>query len=282
MEFRADDGQGVQRTYWAQHACVFHFAQHFDSRGSGPGASTVWTVGFAAEQMGIEFGGAWGSFALPPPREYEYKGTPTERETGDELPPALALAAGGAPAGGAAALLQDCVCIGEPEAFRDAVWADLEKIYATPTGKKLLESLAKSGKTVDIGYTIFGNAVGGYDAPAQRFFQADGKAGAGTNSKIAYNPTRERIGTEAPWETRPAAIGLAHELIHAEQAAYGRMCTGRAINGVKGVEINGASAEEADVRELEAVGVPPHDGYQFTENKIRAEWNPPQIERKWY
>jgi hypothetical protein len=56
--------------------------------------------------------------------------------------------------------------------------------------------------------------------------------GVGTSSKIGYNPAREEIGKE-PWATRPPAIGLAHELVHAEQAAYGRRRDGKTVNGTK-------------------------------------------------
>jgi len=119
-----------------------------------------------------------------------------------------------------------------------------------------------------------------YDLPAARFFQADGQEGVGTSSKIGYNPAREEIGKE-PWATRPPAIGLAHELVHAEQAAYGHMRDGEVVNGTKPADDLGKT-EETDVRELEAVGIPPHDEYQFSENKVRSEWEPPQEPRLWY
>lgn len=46
--------------------------------------------------------------------------------------------------------------------------------------------------------------------------------GAGLGVGINYSPTLASAGA-MPWNTRPPAIGLAHELIHAEQAAYGRL-----------------------------------------------------------
>jgi len=165
--------------------------------------------------------------------------------------------------------------------FVERVTADLQLIYNTPTGKTPLNSLHASGKCVTIAYAMGGNEVGEYDAPAERFFQEEGVPGAGTNCCIGYNPTLETIGNE-PWATRPPAIALAHELIHAEQAAYGRMVRGRAQNGLSPTTPNPHQAPEADVRELEAVGVPPHNHYVVNENKIRSEWNPPQPVREYY
>jgi hypothetical protein len=165
--------------------------------------------------------------------------------------------------------------------FVERVTADLQLIYDTPTGKVLLNSLHASGKCINITYAMGGNEVGEYDAPAERFFKEEGVPGAGTNCCIGYNPTLETIGNE-PWATRPPAIALAHELIHAEQAAYGRMIRGRAQNGLPSTMLNPHRAPEADIRELEAVGVPPHDHYAVNENKIRSEWNPPQPVREYY
>lgn len=220
---------------------------------------------------------------MPEPRSYDAPAALLEREVDDEISStAESLPANDAKsASGLAALMADCVCIGEPEKFREAVLADLEKIYATPTGKKLLESLAKSGKTVAIEYSMGNNSMLSYDLPAARFFQADGREGAGTSSKIGYNPTKEYI-SDDEWGARPPAIGLAHELIHAEQAAYGRMCAGKADNDGRMDGGDPAKPLKADIRELEAVGIPPQDGYQFSENKIRKEWDPRQPERKWY
>jgi hypothetical protein len=165
--------------------------------------------------------------------------------------------------------------------FVERVTADLQLIYDTPTGKALLDSLHASGKCVNIEYAMGGNEVGEYDAPTDRFFKDVGVPGAGTSCCIGYNPTLETIGDE-PWATRPPAIALAHELIHAEQAAYGRMVRGRAQNGLMSTKPNPRRAQEADIRELEAVGVPPHDHYPVNENRIRSEWNPPQPMREYY
>jgi hypothetical protein len=282
-EYLRADGQGVFVTVWGRRCTVSHVYEHFDSRGTNgrqPGCILYFSL--TAEQMGREPGTA-GTFVMPPPRSYAAPVALLEREVDDEIgSTAESFPANDAkPANGLATLIANCICIGEPEKFREAVLADLEKIYATPTGKKLLESLAKSGKTVAIEYSMGNNSMLSYDVPAARFFQADGQAGAGTSSKIGYNPTKEYI-SDDEWGKRPPAIGLAHELIHAEQAAYGRMCTGKADNDGRMDGGEPAKPLKADIRELEAVGIPPQDGYQFSENKIRKEWDPQQPERKWY
>ncbi|WP_046246008.1 type VI secretion system tube protein TssD [Hymenobacter terrenus] len=206
-----------------------------------------------------------------------------------------------------------------PAGFKEAVMADLQALYDTKTGRKLLESLQASGKRIEIFYgevngAAFPNASKeyphGYWPPA--FYDEDGKTpGAGTAMGIRYNPFNS-IGGEKAWQERPPGIGLAHELIHAEQAAHGRMRRGSAPNGGQPEPDNDKQPQDAEKRdntqapektekpddaeevkkpkkqaevhvyELETVGVPPYDKYPITENKIRAEWNPPQPLREHY
>lgn len=71
--FRRADGQGTARTVWARQACICHFSQHFDSRGTlGLEPSLFTIIGLAAEEMG-EQEGAYGTFVLLPAREYAYR-----------------------------------------------------------------------------------------------------------------------------------------------------------------------------------------------------------------
>lgn len=178
-----------------------------------------------------------------------------------------------------------------PPGFKEAVMADLQSLYETPTGRKLLESLQASGKRIEL---FYGKANGaafpganteyphGYWPPA--FYAEDGiTPGAGTAMGIAYNPFNAVSGEgKAAWLERPPAIGLAHELIHAEQAAYGRMRRNNAFNGKGPDPQNPNKLDNVQIFELETVGVPPHDSYAISENKIRAEWNPPQPRREYY
>ena len=183
------------------------------------------------------------------------------------------------------------ISLNNPIGFAEAVQADLQAIYNTPTGRKLIESLQASGKKFPIAYENANGAAfpnfpddpygerGPNWEPA--FFNEEGTApGAGLVMNIGYNPFRETVAkpTEV-WHTRPPGVGLAHELIHAEQAVYGRMVRGKAPNPVGKATSQPATAH---AYELETVGVPPYNTYALSENKIRSEWNPPQTLRTRY
>jgi uncharacterized Zn-binding protein involved in type VI secretion len=156
--------------------------------------------------------------------------------------------------------------------FKKRVTADLDAINKTPTGAKLLADLDASGKTVKITKTSGGNSVS-YSDVTKATKQANGKNGLGSDSTVKYNPDRNKIGTE-PWETRPPAIGLAHELIHAKHASEGSRDVTQVPNDKKGTTTK--------LEEVRTTGVPPYDKEPYSENKIRSEWNPKQPERKWY
>ena len=168
-----------------------------------------------------------------------------------------------------------------PTDFEAATRADLQAIYSTPTGRQLLESLAATGRRIYISYGAENRAGFPYNAkPA--FYEADGiTPGQGLALTIEYNPFVEKTGVK-PWNERPPAIGLAHELIHAEQAAHGRMLRKLAANPGGPDPKNPDKQDPTYEFELEAVGVPPYDTYPVSENKIRAEWNPPQTRRAYY
>lgn len=162
--------------------------------------------------------------------------------------------------------------------YKMKVMRDLYQIYRTPTGKAMLESLKASGKntTIKLGDAdLNGNGMTyPRDTARDRFKNADGTNGDGTDSIVKYDPDRTSTGGNDPWDTRPPAVGLAHELVHAEQAQHGAMS--------KEQDENDARGTQKDVRELEAAGIPPHDDYPYNENKIRREWDPPQPNRDWY
>jgi type VI secretion system secreted protein VgrG len=197
--------------------------------------------------------------------------------------------------GGAVALGHPLVLIGGPvfsvpasikiegdATFQSKVVRDLYLIWRTPTGKGLLESIDKSGKTVTIKPAAAGEGNStGYDNPSDRFYKPSGTPGNGTNATIEYDPDRTRIGSE-PWETRPPAIGLAHELVHADHAVHGTMSQGFTNNDNKPDPTNPNVIEQEKVREVEAAGIPPNNNRPFHENKIRSEWDPPQPQRQWY
>lgn len=284
----ANGGSAIETLHLAAAHCVAYAEEFY--HGDGTLGSYVCTLTLSDPNgWTLQAGGPAVAFVSPAAREHGASAG-FERETaalpdaslGNVAQTALAAATAAQPvAAGLAAMLGTTFEIEDLAPFTERVTADLQLLYATPSGKLLLDSLHASGKKVAIEYTMGGNEIEGYEAPEARFLTNDGSAGVGTSSRVLYNPRLETIGDE-PWATRPPAIALAHELIHAEQAAYGRMAAGSARNGQAAIAPASKRQPEALVRELEAVGVPPHDQYPVNENKIRREWNPPQPERDYY
>lgn len=162
----------------------------------------------------------------------------------------------------------DNITIVGDKPFRDRVVADLQKLDGTATGHQLLQNLDTGPKHVTIERTAGGNECGNYPNAAGRFVNADGTPGAGTDSTVSYNPDRTEIGdgTEA-WTNRPPEVGLGHELVHADDAANGRMDTGDdAGSGTRN-------------RELQAVGLPPYADKSPSENGIRRDMGLPERPR---
>lgn len=171
---------------------------------------------------------------------------------------------------------------GGPAHFEAAVKADLQAIYSTPTGQQLLDSLHASGHKTYIQYGEKNAVSIRKDIWQRAFYALDGVTpGQGMAVGVEYNPVLADAGP-LPWNKRPPAIGLAHELIHAEQAAYGRMRRFDTDNPGGPDPRNPAKPLTVPAFELDTVGVHPAHQYAFTENKIRAEWNPPQGRRDYY
>jgi hypothetical protein len=186
------------------------------------------------------------------------------------------------------------ISLNAPYGFAEAVRADLQAIYNTPTGRRLIESIQASGKRIPITHHEFNAAFfpklpdgpnGEPQADWEPAFHDESNTtpGPGIGMTIGYNPFNGKADDASrEWHTRPPGIGLAHELIHAEQAAYGRMLWGDSPNPGGIDPRNPNKRPVVQSFELETVGVPPHDRYPISENKIRAEWNPPQTARLYY
>ena len=160
----------------------------------------------------------------------------------------------------------DNVTIAGDKAFRDRVVADLQKLNATPTGHQLMENLDGNPRKVTIVRTAEGNECGNYPNPGGRFVNADGTPGAGTDSTVSYNPDRTQIGDGSePWMNRPPEVGLGHELVHADDAANGRMDTG--------------ATDGTNNRERQAVGLPPYENKNPSENGMRRDLGLPERPR---
>jgi len=169
------------------------------------------------------------------------------------------------PDGSFAAKVGDNMTIeGSPE-FIQRVLQDLAIINATENGKSLIDSILSSPHPVTIRQTDpdKGNSVSGATMAGHLQNDGAGPPGPGSGSTVNYNPDRLQIkdGSEE-WMRRPPAVGLAHELVHVEQAQNGTWSD----NKTDGV----------DNDELQAVGLPPFEDHPHTENKIRDQMNLPQ------
>jgi len=165
--------------------------------------------------------------------------------------------------------------------FVEKAQSRLDRIARIATGERLLRSLASRGLTVTL---VPSSRVNEARPDNYRAAVARGKSlrwrdesgkervvrgnGAGSNTTIRYNPDLSIIGSAEAWQRQPPAIWLAHELIHADDAAYGRMDP-ELIDGVRNYE-------------RQAIGLPPYERKEFTENRLRAEWNEPQPARPRY
>jgi type VI secretion system secreted protein VgrG len=165
--------------------------------------------------------------------------------------------------------------------FKEKTTFALAQIISTPTGEGLIDSIEAGDHQVKIVEAAEGKGNScGYDSPDDRYQDSEGNPGEGTDSTVKFNPDNPSIGSE-PWETRPPAIGLAHELVHAEQASNGTHKPGEDVNdGAVNPKTGDPATVEKD--ELEAAGIPPYDTYPYNENKIRSEWDPKQPEREFY
>lgn len=176
---------------------------------------------------------------------------------------------------------QQRIVIKGPGEFVDRTKSHLTNLAKLPIGQKLFRSLRQSGKSVTIVPT---DRVS--EAPPDDFRAAviKGKvlkwtdlwgkekvmrgSGKGSNTTIKYNPALTCSCAAVDWRKHPPEIALAHELIHADDAAYGRLDPDE-ISGVRNYE-------------RQAVGLPPYEEKDFTENKFRASWKTPLPPRTYY
>lgn len=158
-----------------------------------------------------------------------------------------------------------------PSDFVDKTKEHLTNLTRIPIGRRLLHSIGRSGKRVTI---IPASRI--TEAPPEDFRAAIPKGkvlkwrnrlgeerlikgtGAGSNTTIKYNHQMMVSAAAEAWRQHPPEIGLAHELIHADDAAYGRLDP-EEIDGIRNYE-------------RQAIGLSPYEQKEFTENKFRAQW----------
>jgi hypothetical protein len=168
-----------------------------------------------------------------------------------------------------------------PREFIEKVRSQLDTIAAIPIGERLLQSLSRSEKTVVIVPTSRSNDARpdnyrGAVAPGKALKWKDESGreravrgnGAGSDTTIKFNPDLSQIGANEDWQRQPPAIWLAHELIHADDAAYGRLDPEYG-DGIRNYE-------------RQAIGLPPFEQKEFTENQFRSAWPEPQPMRPRY
>jgi hypothetical protein len=157
-------------------------------------------------------------------------------------------------------------------AYQKKVVNDLHKLYSTKSGKALLESISKSGKNLTIKAPAAGKGnAASFKVPAG-YAKADGTNGKGSDVTVYFDPDKKTLGGKEAWRTRPPAVALGHELIHADDAMYGRLPLGDGPNGNK-------APKTTPNLEKRAVGLPPYEkglkGAPYTENSIRKEMGQP-------
>ncbi|MCA8990822.1 MAG: PAAR domain-containing protein [Planctomycetaceae bacterium] len=174
------------------------------------------------------------------------------------------------------------------DAFKQKTLAHLGQIAATDNGNDLLQAIDSSGKQLTIQES--GDGTNSTSAnPATAYRNADGTAGSGSDSTVDYNPDRttlrdpgEASTADNAWKDRPPAVGLAHELVHVYQAANGEWDSATADNDGLVDPADPSKKAQETIDELQAAGIPPHDTYPYTENKIRDQWSPKQPQRPYY
>ncbi len=170
--------------------------------------------------------------------------------------------------------------------FKDRVRYDLLKLYGTTTGKNLLLSIIKSNNKIVIApldekHTSPSTAISSQANKNDLYRDSNGNPGKGVNAAVFYNPSGNvNYLNRKDFENVPMAIVLGHELIHAQHAISGTMGTGRVPNDNKRNFWGGEIMEERE--EVETAGIPPNNNREFTENKLRSEWETPQPQREYY
>ena len=181
---------------------------------------------------------------------------------------------GGGGGGPAAALLAKILAgnsqikIEGPPEYQLKVMMSLAKLAATPTGLALLQSLDAAPHTTTIKPSRDGtNSEVPANEPAGYVNPVTGQPGAGSDTTVYFNPDREKLNGR-PDQTRDPAIGLGHELIHANHDTHGTNV--QASSNYTGADGN---TYNAPGYEQQAVGLGPYANDPYTENKLRQEFD---------
>lgn len=158
------------------------------------------------------------------------------------------------------------IVIKGPKEYRDAVKADLDALQKTKTGKKLLEEIGKSGKTITIkpipSDRTQANAFAGPESD-DAYINADGTSNDGSDTTIKYNPTLslDYTGEDGNTHTIPPNEVLAHEMIHGLHNA----------NGENRKKIPDPADPDDNLEEAQTIGVHGYENEPITERKLSEE-----------
>ena len=147
--------------------------------------------------------------------------------------------------------------------FKARVESDLNTMRALPSGKKMLEELDKTGKTITI-KALNWEEKNGYAKEADHsksFYVFNGEKNTGSDVTISYNPSYSY--TKKSMEKNPPLGVLFHEMAHAYNMATGTMLTGYWTDAVTLDEKTRALEYQAVGLEIKnLVGVP--DGMDYS------------------
>lgn len=171
-------------------------------------------------------------------------GWPVRRSTFDQIETAMESISGG----GADIEIQGTAT------FKSAVLMDFAWLMTQSVGYELIESIVGTGKKMTIVSTNGGNRATGTGGA---WLNEDSTPGPGSDATVHYNTGEwNPYGGDEEWMTRPPAIGLAHEMIHAFTYMSGTTARGE--------------TDGTDTRELQATGLGAYEEAVYTENRFRV------------
>jgi hypothetical protein len=170
--------------------------------------------------------------------------------------------------------------------FKREVLLDLGWLMTSGPGQDLVNSITARSFTLTIKK---GDNGTGYNPDADSWERVDDGTpstsgtgtmsktipGPGANTTISYDPHNDRTVPPPPdkpdeaWMTRPPAIGLAHEMVHAWSGIYGMRA--------KGYDASGWMPR----KESQAIGLGEWERAAFTENRFRAAFGMP-LRKSWF
>jgi type VI secretion system secreted protein VgrG len=174
--------------------------------------------------------------------------------------------------------------------FQAKAVRDLDLIAGTDSGKKLLKSLAASGKMTTIhidtpdgkdpGNWAWTNPKPTPPKPYPGYLKKDGKPGDPADTQVGYDPDRTSLKgppgsayNTADWAqspNRPADVGLYHEMVHCDDMQQGKLDTS------DGQNVGPMAGTPEKNSELRAAGLPPYDKSDYSENTYRSDRGLPE------